>query len=191
MKQAKSKYRKLIEKNFRYKNAIKFRKEFDYSKAKESDWLLKHGQEKFYLMKEYVEYLDNKADSMLRYLGFGTGIFGFLVWFSCQNFNIWIQLLMGLGAFLWMISMLFSLSIKNSFGMPYPPTVSYVLNQMKKFDNIDEIKIKIALQYDETALAQKIIGLNKAIKLKKSYVFMVSALIVFLFSFLIVIFGVI
>lgn len=86
-KMKKSKYRKLIENNRAYKDAIKFRKDFDYSKIKDVDWILDHAKEKFLLMKEYVEYLDGKADETLKHLGLGTGVIGFLTWFSCQNFD--------------------------------------------------------------------------------------------------------
>lgn len=90
---------------------------------------------------------------------------------------------------MWIIAILFSLTIKKPMGMLYPPRASYILKQLND-DNTEKTKTLIALQFDEATLAQKIIGLNKASKLQNSYRFMVSALVVFLVSFLLVIFGI-
>lgn len=184
-KENKSKYRRMVENDWEYKEMVKFRKNFDYSDIKETGWVLDYAQEKFKLMRDYVEYLDDKADAMLRYLGLGTGVLGYILGSSFTCFVPLSKIFIGLCVIFWIISILFALAIKQPYGMPYPPKTKVVFNYMKKYKEKNEVQARIALQFDETALGQKLIGLIKAKRLQWAYRLLVAALVVFLISFFI------
>jgi hypothetical protein len=159
-----------------------FRKNFDYSDLKDVSWVLSHSKERFKMMKDYVEYLDGKADALIRYLGLGTGVLGLFLKFSFAPSSKLSQGAILIGGVFWIASLLHALSIRQPVIMPYPPSTEFVFKCIKKEDHL-RAQVKVAFEYELSAIGQKIVGGIKAKRMRFAYLWLVISLAMFLISF--------
>lgn len=171
-----------IKNDLEYKRMAKFAESFNFSNIEEADWILDYAQKRFELARKYVEYLDEKAESLIKYLGLGTAFFGLIFGLFKSKFVTLTKYAIIIGIILWIISVLIAIAVRTPWDMPYPPSVKRVFEYIKKEKESQKAKARLALNYGYSVVGQKIIGRFKARYLQISYYLLVSALILFLFS---------
>lgn len=162
-----------------------FVKHVDYSNAENSDILLEQARSNFRFADNAVEYLEKKADDLIRYLGLGTGLVGILLNYSLCHLKIANKLII-LGGFLsWIISIIIAISIRKTSSYFCPAPIDKAIRFMDTYHpESDGLKLWVALAHEKSVIRQGIIGDEKAGKLNTAYVFLVIALGLFFLSFL-------
>jgi hypothetical protein len=162
-----------------------FTNNVNYPNVKNADVLLDQARENFQFVANSVEYLEKKADDLIRYLGLGTGLVGILLNFSFSHLENANKLIVFVGFIAWLISIIFAISIRKTSSYFYPAPVDYAMSFMNKYgDDPQSLKSWIALAYEKSMIRHRITGDKKAAKLNTAYVFLVSALGLFFLSFL-------
>jgi len=101
-----------LEAHKKYESIKKFIKEFDFSNTKDLDWTLDYAHKNFELLNNYLEFLDAKAESIIKYLGLGAVLVFFFNTSFCK-FGVWTQLTLMVGVICWVISSIIFLFIRK------------------------------------------------------------------------------
>jgi len=157
----------------------------NYPNVKNADILLEQARANFQFVKNSVEYLEKKADDLIRYLGLGTGLIGILLNYSFGNLATASTVIILGGFFSWIFAIILAISIRNPSSYFYPAPIEYAMHFMEKYGTEPQsLKSWIALAYEKSMIGHRKIGDKKANRLNIAYIFLVIALALFFLSFL-------
>jgi len=149
-----------------------------------ADDLLQHAKLNFEHGMAAVGQLEKKADDLVRYLGLGTGFLGLLLSLSLSEFHSIGIISISLGFVMWVLSLIFALSVRKSASYQYPAPTDFAILFMDKYSSQPSaLKAWTALAFHKSMLSHIKIGYGKSRRLNWSYRFLVSALVFFFCSF--------
>jgi len=160
---------------------------FDYSQVSDEDYLLEYAKDKYSETKQTAEYVDDKADALIKYLGLGTGGVGAFLGLSFGEIVCLpqiISLCIGiLGGFIWAAAVIMALQIRNPAEMPFPSKLDVLINVMKETKSKRITKIATMLAYQKASIGQSVVGRIKGERLQLAFTLTMLAFILFLCSF--------
>ncbi len=151
--------------------------------------LLQYAKDNFNHIKESAEYVERKADDVIKYLALGTGLLGILIKFepSCRSAGTSWTLLGG-GFVFWVIAFLIALVARYQASYTYPENLRYLFEKMqKKGDDQNTVRTEMALSYERARISHYYRGKRKAVFLKISYFSLLIAVVFILVSILVAI----
>jgi hypothetical protein len=156
--------------------------------AQTPSWFLDHAQNNFELMKDYSEYLDGKADAMIRYLGIGIGVIGFFV----KSISIQLcplqKILIIVAILSWALALFMALFTKIPADSTYPPSLIEMIKRRDQYGDGPALYAFLALNYERAAEGQISAGGKKAKWLRSATCLLFISLATFLGSFLFIYF---
>jgi hypothetical protein len=166
-----------IEQKEAVKKTDEFVRRFHYEKLTVGEAHLAHeyAQKKYELVVHDLEYLDNRADLLIKYLGVVIGglgaISGYLGLSRCVKFSV----LSGAGIVLGIVAMGLALWVRKPADMPYTMSVSTLLKIIgeKKGDQVPEGAL--ALAYEKVLVRMKELAETKGVVLTVGYVLLIAA----------------
>lgn len=157
-------------------------KNVNYSKLQNHGWLLKYAQKNFEFAKDYVEYLDQKAESIVKYLGLGS-LLAILFSPNLKALFCYVpKVIFVIGIFSWVISALMALITRNPLSIKYPNPIYFAFKHGEKYKEAYALKIRLAGGYEKAFISQIVAGRKKAKLLQLSYCFFMVAIFAFLLS---------
>lgn len=156
-------------------------KNTNYSNFQNHGWLLEYAHKNFELAKNYVEYLDQKAESIVKYLGLGS-LLTILFNTNLKFFSSAPKIIFIIGIGSWIISALMALITRHPSRIKYPNLIYFALKHGEKYKEAHALKIRLAWGYEKAFVSQIVAGRKKAKLLQASYYFLMLAIISFLFS---------
>jgi hypothetical protein len=166
-----------------YQNVKELIKKFDPNTQKDPEWKLEYVHNKFELMKNYVEYLDEKADSLVKYATIGTALIGLMLGVINSSLRSWGLYTIFAGLGLWIISIIIAISVRTPYDTPYPPSIRKIYEYETKYSEQPIVKARLVLGYACAIVGQKIIGRFKAKRLQVAYYILALALSFVVLSF--------
>lgn len=168
-----------------YEEIDEFIENIDFPNVKNADILLEHARKNFEVAKDSVEYIEKKADDLIKYLGLGTGLVGILLNYSFTSFDLANKFIILAGYVFWIFSIILSLTIRRPSSYPYPVPLDKAFYFMQKFSSEPQaLKAWISLAYEKTMKGYIVIIEKKAKRLDIAYILLVAALWLFFVSFL-------
>ena len=172
-----------IERNASVKETDAYVNGFDYAgiSRDKGQFLLRYAEDKHGLLVHDGEHLDAKADLLIKYLGLVPpalatliGYFGSvrtrpLAWWEVAG------LIAGIVA--WAVAICFSLWAGKPGDMTYPPTMKDLLRDAHSDRPIEMV---LALKYEQSIVALKVLGNMKGKKLKWGYGLMAVSIVLLL-----------
>lgn len=159
-----------------------------FSAPQDLDILLQYSRENFTIIKESTEYIEKKADDLLKFLvaivGFFVALLGFLIKsFPSHHFGSLGWTVMGTDTALWITAIVLSLMARNVSGYLSPSTLEGLLSMLE--DNTSgnssiALRMEIIQNYEMASEVHSRQGSKKAGKLKSAYILSVIALFVFI-----------
>jgi len=167
------------------RNILEIEAKLNFPNVVNSDVLFEHVKANFNYAKESVEYLEKKADDLIRYLGLGTGLLGFLLNYSVKHFERESILLISIGFIFWLTSLVLALFIRRPNAYLYPAKSSQIFSFMDNYrTDANALKAWISIAYEKSIINHRKIGKKKARILNIAYFFLIFALVFFFLSFL-------
>lgn len=163
------------------KEVSKLIKNINYSNFQNHGWLLEYAQKNFELAKNYVEYLDQKAESIVKYLGLGS-LLAILFNSNLRTLPSDSKIIFIAGIVSWVISALMALITRNPSSIKYPNPIHFAFKYVKKYKETHSLKIRLAGGYEKAFISQVVEGRKKAKLLQVSYCFFMVAIFAFLLS---------
>lgn len=154
-----------------------------------SEILLQYARDNFVHIKESAEYIERKADDLVKYLALGTGLLGFLLNFIPANeMSGWPGCLMRVGFLLWLIAFLLALITRYLARYKYPDNLAsmFKIIDMKGKDP-NTLRTAMALSYERARISHLFRGKEKAGVLKVAYSFLFFAVLLVVLSVVLVI----
>lgn len=168
-------FRKDVKKDPTYKKAADYMESFAYDNLRlvnNADWVLEHAKKRFDLMQENVREIDEKADTVIRYIGLivGAGV----LFVGAFSGNLGSVLLLGIivASILLTLSAFFALLVRKPTEVPHPPTVQDVFEYLNRTKSALEAHAKLALVYGRAIAALVVIGRIKGQWLYWAHVFL-------------------
>lgn len=153
--------------------------------VKNENDILEQSRINFKHAKDSVEYIEKKADELLKYLGLGIGFVGILLNYSVGCLNNFSDFIVLIGFICWVFSIILALSIRKPSNYPYPSSFKESLLFMAKYgEESQAFRAWMASQNELAMYGHIIIGNKKATKLNVAYLFLIFALFLFFLSFL-------
>jgi hypothetical protein len=153
----------------------------------EAQLVLNHAKEKYSLLVHDVEYLDNKADLLIKYLGIVppglaaiSGYLGLVRSLSC-GWLVPVGIIGGIVA--WVAAISCALWVLKPTDMPYPPSVRKLFEELKDKKENKIPEATLALKYSKTISRLIKLGDYKGARLKWGYVLTAVSIFLLLLSF--------
>jgi hypothetical protein len=172
----------LAEKSDRIQEGLK-----RFSAAEDLDVILQYSKENFTLIKESTEYVEKKADDLIKYLvaavGFLVALSGFLIKsFASHHLDPLGWAVMGVDTALWFAAILLSLMARSPSVYLSPSTLEGLLSMVETqtgASNSNALRVEIIQNYELASGVHATRGKEKASKLKYAYYLSVIALFLF------------
>ena len=176
-----------IKEDDNYKKAFEFSKNFNPKSQKSYDLLYEIAILKYNEINNSVRILDEKADSMIKYLAPSSGLLGIVLGFAVlKDGSGLINIIITIGILLILLSIIFAVIFAVYARSPQEeymlPSISGLSKIVEGYEEESQIKAKIASVIDNTTIAQILICNKKAIKLNYSFNLFVIALIFLLIA---------
>ena len=124
--------------------AKQFRIEFN-PQDKDYDWIYLYAKELFNKVNNNVDYLDNKADCMIKYLAPVVGLLGSLIaLLNIKEGNIILSILMLIGIGFIIGSICISVNILLATDFALPPTIKTAIKRAEEFSTSNQAKAKFS-----------------------------------------------
>jgi small-conductance mechanosensitive channel len=158
-----------------------------FSLAEDLDLLLQYSKANFTLIKESTEYVEKKADDLIKYLvaavGFLVAFLGFLIKsFPSHHLSSVGWAVMGVDTALWFAAIILALLARSPSAYLTPSTLEGLLSTLETQageNNSTALRNEIILNYELAAGVHSTRGKEKAGKLKCAYYLSVIALFLF------------
>lgn len=158
-----------------------------FSAVEDLDVLLKYSEANFTLIKESTEYIEKKADDLIKYLlaavGFLVALLGFLIKsFPSHHLSSVGWVVMGVDTALWFAAIVLSLMARSPSVYLSPSTLEGLLSMLETqtgASNSGVLRIEIIQNYELASGVHATRGKEKAGKLKYAYYLSVIALFLF------------
>jgi len=161
---------------------IRIRKNTDFSEPNDADWILSYAQNRFERTSKSLEYIENKADSLLRYMGVGTVLI-FALNSTFKDIPQISQRMFFVGVLLWLFSILFALVARKPTEIPTPASTKFIFMRKDKYGYEDSMKARLSLCVELGSVGHLIRGKEKSRMLTKAYMCLIIALVFFVASF--------
>ena len=154
---------------------------FDYRHftKEEAEISLKYAENKYDKITKDIEFLDNKSDLIIKFLGLGTGILGVILGYTSKIKNLPLILPFLIGFAFWIVSIILSLLSTKPSAMPYPMQSQKIFTMIKKREGAKKMIIKQALSYMLVGIMLKHIEIKKGALLHLAYIGMVISMSLF------------
>lgn len=151
--------------------------------------LLQYAKENFVYHKETAEYIEKKADDLVKYLALGTGLLGFLINFipACEMVGTPGRL-MRLGFLAWLIAFLVALATRYLAIYRYPENLASIYKTIEtKGGDPKTVQTAMAFSYERARISHLFRGKKKACILKVAYGFLFLAVLLIVLSIVLII----
>lgn len=159
-----------------------------FSAAEDLDVLLQYSKENFTLVKESTEYIEKKADDLIKYLvaavGFLAALSGFLIKsFPSHRLGFAGWAVMGMDTVLWFTAIVLSLMARSPSAYLSPSTLEGLLSTLETQqgrNNSNALRVEIIQNYELASGVHSTRGKEKVGKLRWAYYLSVIALFLFI-----------
>lgn len=155
----------------------------------EAQLVLHHAKDKYSLLVHDVEYLDKKADLLIKYLGIVppglaaiSGYLGLVRSLSC-GWLVPAGIIGGIVA--WVAAISFALWVLRPTDMPYPASIQNLFEETKDRKEDRVLEVMLALKYGQAIGRLIKLGNIKGERLKWGYVLTVVSIFLLLLSFVV------
>lgn len=166
------------------RNTDKFVNDFDYCRFKkeEAQLVLQYAKEKHSVYVHDVEYIDKKADLLIKYLGIVppalAAISGYLGLNETSGIGWPVVVAIIGGVATWVVAISYALWVVKPGDMPYPSSVEKLCDAMRDRKADKTLEAVLALRYEQVNSRLIILGNIKGNRLKIGY--MLTAISIFL-----------
>lgn len=168
-----------------YKNSFDFSKKFNPNPEKSYDLLYDIAMMKYNEIYNSIRMLDEKADSMIKYLaplsGFLGIVFGLIVLKESAG---WINIIISISILFILLSIICAVYARSPQEEYILPSIEGLSKIVDGYKEESQIKAKIASIIDNTTIAQILICDQKAKRLNSSFIMFIISLIILLFAFI-------
>ena len=169
---------KSIEKMKRVVELDEYVTEFDYNNIEkcEAEFALDYAKERFTLLSQDSEYLDNKADQLIKYFGVIVGLLGALMGYIGKPIGSPLSWMFIVGIITGILSMGFALWVRKPRSVPYPMSVIYIFKLIKVRKGEHVPIAAEALSFEKASVRLSIVNSRKGYLLWFGYILLILAM---------------